>query len=66
MLTFVIVASLILTVIVNVASSCYVCYNVAVDTESPKSTLTTVAGIVLLNALFPFFLGCITGLWYIG
>ena len=60
-----IVASLTITVIVNVVTSCYVCYNVAVDTEEPKSTLVTVAGIVLLNAMVPFFFGCMTGLWYI-
>ena len=66
MLYLVVVVCLILTVIFNVVSSCYVCYNVAVDSDTPKSTLTTVAGIVVLNALIPYFLGCATGLWYIG
>lgn len=66
MLTLMIAVCLILTIIVNVASSCYVCYNVAVSPETPATTLTTVTGIVVLNALFPYFLGCVTGLWYIG
>ena len=66
MLYFMIAACLIVTMIFNIVSSCYVCYNVAVDSEAPKSTLTTVAGIVVLNALVPYVLGCATGLWYIG
>ena len=65
MLTFVIVVCLVLAVLLNVLTSCYVCYNVAVDTESPKSTLISVTGIVIINALFPYLLGCLTGLWYI-
>jgi hypothetical protein len=66
MLIFVIIVSLILAVLMNVLTSCYVCYNVAVSPDAPKTTILTVTGIVILNALFPYFLGCVTGLWYIG
>ena len=60
-----IAVSLIIAVAVSVLSSCYVCYNVAIDTEEPKSTLTAVSGIILLNALVPFALGCFTTMWYL-
>lgn len=66
MLTLMIVSSLILTIIVNIATSCYVCYNVALESDEPKSTLMTVGSLVVINALFPYVLGCVTGLWYIG
>jgi hypothetical protein len=66
MLIFVIIVSLILAVLMNVLTSCYVCYNVAVNPDAPKTAILTVTGIVILNALFPYFLGCVTGLWYIG
>lgn len=66
MLVFVIIMSLIFSVLVNIMTSCYVCYNVAIDSEAPLRTLISVAGVVIINALFPFLLGCITGLWYYG
>ena len=65
MLYLMITVSLILSVTISVLSSCYVCYNVAIDPETPMSTMTTVAGIVLLNAMIPFALGCYVGLWYV-
>ena len=64
MLLLMITVSLIIAITVSVLSSCYVCYNVAVDTENPRSTLTAVTGIILLNALVPFTLGCFTTMWY--
>jgi len=65
MLILMIIVSLLIAVAVSVLSSCYVCYNVAIDTDEPKSTLTAVSGIVLLNALVPFALGCLTTMWYL-
>ena len=65
MLTLMILMSLIVTVVVNVASSCYVCYHVAVDPDTPVPTLVTVTGVVLLNAIIPFTFGCLVGMWYI-
>lgn len=66
MLVFVIIVCLIVSILLNVLTSCYVCYNVAVDEDSPRTTLISVAGIVLINVMIPYFLGCATGLWYIG
>lgn len=65
MLTVMIVMGLILSIIVNVASSCYVCYNVVIEPGKPNHTLYTISGIVLLNALVPFMFGALVGLWYI-
>ena len=65
MLYLMIVGSLILTVIVNITTSVYACYNVATDADEPASTLMTVGGLLFINALFPFVLGCMVGLWYI-
>lgn len=60
-----IVLSLIVAITINILTSCYVCYSVAIDTEKPLSTVTTVTGVILINALVPFTLGCLTGLWYV-
>ena len=65
MLILMIAVSLIIAVAVSVLSSCYVCYNVAVDTDDAGSSLTAVSGIILLNALVPFTLGCLTTMWYL-
>ena len=65
MIILMIIVSLLIAITVSVLSSCYVCYNVAIDPETPMSTMTTVAGIVLLNAMIPFALGCYVGLWYV-
>ena len=65
MIILMIIVSLLIAITVSVLSSCYVCYNVAVETDEPKSTLTAVSGIVLLNALVPFTLGCLTTMWYL-
>ena len=64
-LTFMIVVSLIITIIVNVATSCWVCYGVAIDTEHHWRTIIGVTGIIIINAMVPFILGCITGLYAI-
>ena len=64
MIILMIAASLIIAIVVSVLSSVYVCYNVAVDPEAATETLTTVTGIVLLNAIVPFLLGCLTSMWY--
>ena len=66
MLYMMIVGSLVLTVLVNIATSVYVCYNVAQDADEPSTTLMTVVSLMMINALFPYLLGCATGLWYIG
>ena len=61
-----IVVSLAVAVVVSVLSSCYVCYNVAVDPkESPENTMFTITGIMLLNVLVPFTLGSLTMLWHL-
>ena len=66
MFILMILASFVIAVIVSVLSSCYVCYNVAVDPkESPQNTLFTVTGIMLLNVLVPFTLGSLTMLWHL-
>lgn len=65
MLYLMIVASVILAVIVNVISSFYVCFNVTETSDNANAAVTMVSGVVLLNAIFPFFLGCLTGLWYL-
>lgn len=65
MLIFVMILALTITVLINIVTSCYVCYNVAIDTNAPGKTLLTVFGVVLLNALFPYVAGCMTGLWWI-
>jgi len=64
MLTLMILASIILAVIVNVISSFYVCFNVTETSETASAAITMVSGVVLLNAIFPFFLGCMTALWF--
>lgn len=65
MLYLMIMASIILAVIVNVASSCYVCYNMVMDDDNPKTTLTMILGIVLLNTIVPYFLGTLTAMWFL-
>ena len=61
-----ILASLTIAVIFSALSSCYVCYNVAVDPkESPQNTMFTVTGVMLLNVLVPFTLGSLTMLWHL-
>lgn len=66
MFILMVVASLVVAVIVSVLSSCYVCYNVAVDPkDSPQNTLFTITGIMLLNVLVPFTLGCLTMSWHL-
>lgn len=66
MLIFMVLVSLTIAILINVLTSCFVCYNVVIDTNQPFSTITTVVGVILVNAMVPFILGCITGLWYIG
>ena len=65
MLLLMIIVSLIIAIVVSVLSSCLVCYNVAIDSENPRSTLTTVSGVMVINALVPFILGCMTTMWYL-
>ena len=65
MIILMVLASLFIAVAVNVLSSCYVCYNVAIESDSPRETLTSVTGIILLNAIVPFSLGCLTYMWYV-
>ena len=66
MFILMIVVSLAVAVVVSVLSSCYVCYNVAVDPkESPENTMFTITGIMLLNVLVPFTLGSLTMLWHL-
>lgn len=64
MIYMMMIASLVISILFNVASSCYICYNVAVQTEKPVGIVSTVSGIVLLNALIPFSLGCFVTMWY--
>lgn len=65
MALFLAIISVIIAVTINVLTSCYVCYNVAVDDQPHTTTIATVTAVVLINALVPYMLGCITGLWYI-
>ena len=65
MLYLMIVASIILAIIFNVASSCYVCYNMVVDEDNPKTILSLISGIVLLNTIVPYFLGTLTAMWFL-
>ena len=66
MIILMIIVSLLIAITVSVLSSCYVCYNVAVDpSDSPQNTLFTVTGIMLLNVLVPFTLGSLTMLWHL-
>ena len=65
MVFLIMILALSITVLINLLTSCYVCYNVTIDPNTPGKTLTTVFGIVILNALVPYFFGCMTGLWWI-
>ena len=63
MLTLMIFLSIIITVTINVLSSCWVCYNIVIDKEQQLKNVISVTGVILLNAMVPFTLGCVTGLY---
>lgn len=63
MLTLMIFLSIIITVTINVLSSCWVCYNIVIDKEHEWNNVIGVVGVILLNAMIPFTLGCVTGLY---
>ena len=65
MIFFMIALSLLISIIVNVLSSCWICYGVVIDTKQHWNTILGVTGVILINAMIPFTLGCMVSLLYI-